>query len=168
MSAHAICAPIVSIDERSGEIITPTGGPNVVRAWLMGVTNALLALPKADQREFHVEHTFSDGMYMRKLFIPKGSLLVGKIHKLACMNIVAKGDISVVTESGSARITSGYTIASPPGLQKLGYAHEDTIFINVFRIDESSIDKIEQAIAWDSYEDSGLMQIMNSGGELCQ
>jgi hypothetical protein len=60
-----------------------------------------------EKREMEVKHTFLDGVYMRELFIPKGTLLVGKPHKLACVNVVSKGDISVLTESGSARVKAG-------------------------------------------------------------
>lgn len=154
-----VIAPLVSIDADTGEIIVPSGGPDAVRDWIVSLTQRLLAAPSGEKREFDVEHTIKDGMYMRKLFIPKGSLIIGKIHKVGCLNIVAMGDISIATESGSARVKAGYTVPSPAGLQKVGYAHENTIFINVFRTDETEISTIEQAIAWDSYEAAGYMKI---------
>jgi len=40
---------------------------------------------------------------------------------------------------------------SAPGIQKVGYAHEDTVFINVFRTDETEIEKIEAEIATTEY-----------------
>lgn len=152
----ALAEPIVSIDADTGEIVPVGATPAEVRAWLIGVTKKLLALPKAEQREFEVKHTFLDGIYMRELFIPKGSLLVGKVHRLPCLNVVSKGDISVVTESGSARVKAGYSVASPAGLQKLGYAHEDTVFVNVFRTDETDPEKIEDAIAFSDFAAAGL------------
>jgi hypothetical protein len=158
-------APLIALDPVTGEIVVPQGGPAAVRAWIMQLTHTMLAMP-GEKREFQVEHTFRDGMYMRKLFIPKGSLIVGKIHKVDCMNIVAQGDISVLTETGSARVRAGFTLASPAGIQKVGYAHEDTIFINVFRTDETDVDRIEQAIAWDSYEAAGYLTI--EGEKQCQ
>lgn len=160
-------APLIALDSITGEIVVPATGAAAVRAWIMDLTQALLAMP-GEKREFGVEHTIKDGMYMRKLFIPKGSLIIGKIHKLDCLNIVAQGDISVVTESGSARVRAGYTVASPAGIQKVGYAHEDTIFINVFRTDEVEIDRIENAIAWDSYEAAGYTVHEYKGEGACQ
>lgn len=126
--------------------------PAIVRERIKKLTNDLLALPAGEKREFEVKHTFLNGMYMRELFIPKGSLLVGKIHKLECLNIVSKGDISILTETGSARVTAGYSVVSPPGLQKVGFAHEDTVFVNIFRTDETDVERIEDVVAWDSYE----------------
>jgi len=157
--------PLITLDAETGEIVVPDRTPAAVRAWIMNLTRTMLAMP-GEKREFHVEHTVKDGMYMRKLFIPKGSLIVGKIHKLDCLNIVAEGDISVLTETGSARVRAGFTVASPAGIQKVGYAHEDTIFINVFRTDETDINRIEDAIAWDSYEAAGYLTI--EGERQCQ
>jgi hypothetical protein len=88
----------------------------------------------------------------RTMFIPKGMLLVGKIHKLDCINIVSKGDISILTEKGSGRMVAGDSAVSLAGSQKIGFANEDTIFINIFRTDETSIDGIEDAIAWETFE----------------
>ena len=126
--------------------------PLVNRARITALKDKLLDLDDG-QIDFPVEHELLDGMYLRKLFIPKGSILVGKIHKKSCMNIVASGDISVMTETGTKRIKAGYTLCSLAGIQKVGYAHEDTVFINVFRTDETEIDKIEAEIACESYED---------------
>lgn len=159
-------APLIAIDSLTGEIVVPASGTAAVRAWIMDLTRTLLEMP-GEKREFKVEHTVQDGMYMRKLFIPKGSLIVGKIHKLGCLNIVAQGDISVVTETGSARVRAGYTVVSPAGIQKVGYAHEDTVFINVFRTDEVDIERIENAIAWNSYEAAGYITA-EQGESVCQ
>lgn len=158
--------PLVLLDADTGQIVVPDGDPAAVRAWIMRLTDTLLSMPGA-QREFDVEHTFQDGMYMRKLFIPKGSLIIGKIHKLDCLNIVAQGDISVLTETGSARVRAGYTVASPAGIQKVGYAHEDTVFINVFRTDETDVGRIEDVVAWESYEAAGYVAI-EQGEMKCQ
>ena len=156
---------LITFDQSTGEILPPSADPLEIRAWIMHLAKAMFSLPTADQRDFEVKHTFLDGMYIRELFIPKGSVLIGKIHKLPCVNIVSKGDISVLTETGSARVKAGYSVASPVGIQKLGYAHEDTVFVNVFRTDETDIAKIEDAVAFDSYESAGLTF---EGVKLCQ
>lgn len=156
---------LIALDQKTGELVMPSDDPLVVRAAIIRLAQTMLALPNEEKREFEVKHTFLNGMYMRELFIPKGSLLIGKIHKIPCMNIVSKGDISVLTETGSARVKAGFTVSSPAGIQKVGYAHEDTIFVNVFRTDETDIEKIEDAVAFDSYEAAGLTF---EGVKLCQ
>lgn len=145
---------IITQDE-TGALNFDHGGldPVVVRKRIQQLTADLLALAPNEKREFEVKHTFLNGMYMRELFIPKGSLLVGKIHKLDCLNIVSKGDISILTETGSARVSAGYSVVSPAGIQKVGYAHEDTVFVNVFRADETDVEKIEDVVAFSDYDE---------------
>ena len=159
-------AAVALLDADTGLFVVPDTDPAKVRQWLKRVTQNLLAMP-GEARELEVKHTFQDGMYMRELHIPKGTLLVGKVHKLACMNLVTKGDISVVTELGSGRVQAGYSAPSPAGIQKLGFAHEDTVFVNVFRTDETDPEKIDQAIAWDSYEMAELASPIIEGVPLC-
>lgn len=142
--------------DEAGLIVPPSDDPLEVRDWITALTKYIQSLPGEVQIDMPVKHTFLQGMYMRELFIPKGTVLVGKIHKMECMNIVSKGDISVITETGSARVKAGYSVVTPAGMQKVGVAHEDTIFVNVFRTDETNPDTIEDALAWSSYEQMAL------------
>lgn len=146
---------IITQDPETGVISFNHGGldPLIVRERIKRLTNDMLALSAGDRREFEVRHTFLNGIYMRELFIPKGSLLIGKIHKMECINIVSKGDISILTELGSNRVTAGYSAVSPAGIQKVGFANEDTVFVNVFRTEEIDVGKIEGVVAYSSYEE---------------
>lgn len=142
----------------NGEVTfnVPDRSPAAIRKQIADVTRSLLAC--ADKREFEVDHTLIDGVYTRTLFIPARSLLVGQIHLKECVNIVAKGDISVLTETGMGRFKAGHVAVSGPGIQKVGYAHEDTVFINVFRTDKTAITEIEAEIARESCEEDLLCQ----------
>jgi hypothetical protein len=150
-----------------GEVTLKHSGAHhlVVRKQIMDLTYRLLNMP-GEHIELPVEHHFVDGMYLRKLFIKKGAFLIGKIHRKECFNIVAKGDITVLTESGCMRVTEGLTIASPSGLQKVGIAHEDTIFINVFRAEEKDIAELEDEISCETFE--ALEALTIEGVESCQ
>lgn len=153
--------------ESDGSVEFVHGGhhPHDIRLLIDNIKTALRALP--EQTEMRVEHEFVDGMYIRRLHIPKGTLLVGKIHKQACVNVVEKGDIAILTETGAKRVKAGFVVASPAGIQKLGYANEDTVFINVFRTDETDIEKIEEVIATE--DPSALVALdMNQQEALCQ
>jgi len=135
---------VAMLDRETGEFRLADMSPKTVRAYIQTLASVLM---RGETKELEVKHTFLDGMYMRELFIPKGTVLIGKVHKLACINLVTQGDISILTETGSARVKAGFSIVSPSGLQKVGYAHEDTVFVNVFRTDETDPEKIEKAIA---------------------
>lgn len=157
-NGFAMTRPGALLVLKDGEVVfnVPDKSPAAIRAQIRALTNGLLTSP--DKREFDVEHTLIEGVYTRTLFIPKGSLLVGKIHIKECVNIVAKGDISVLTETGSGRFKAGHVAISQPGIQKVGYAHEDTVFINVFRTDETDIEKIEAQIATTEYAEDLICQ----------
>lgn len=90
-----------------------------------------------------LKHTFGDGLYVRDLTIPKGSLVVGKIHKKRTLNLLLKGDITILTENGLKRIKAPHYFIAPPGNKKIGYTHEDTIWLNILATNETDLDKIE-------------------------
>ena len=113
------------------------------------MTDLIFLLPEdKKQTDFtdDTEHTIIKGVYTRKLFIRKGTILVGKYHLKECVNIVATGDITVLTETGCSRLGAGFIGVSQPGSRKVGLAHEDTIFLNIFRTDKTSIEEIEDEI----------------------
>jgi quercetin dioxygenase-like cupin family protein len=103
--------------------------------------------------ELPVKHHFSRGVYARELFIPKGTVLVGKIHKYSQINIVSRGDISVLTEDGIKRVKAGDTIVSEPGIKRAGYAHEDTVWTTIHGTHETDLEKLEQELIAASFED---------------
>lgn len=79
-----------------------------------------------------LEHHFARGMYLRKLTVPAGAAIVGKVHKTEHLVIVAKGRILVASEGGGRKeLVAGDTFMSPPGTRRVGYALEETVFINV-------------------------------------
>lgn len=90
------------------------------------------------------EHFFSPGIYTRILYIPKGCLLTGKIHKEPILNIMVKGEISVLLGGEIIRIRAPYICVSPAGSKKIGYTHEDTIWIGCHGTDEFDLVKIEK------------------------
>ncbi len=138
--------------------------PLVMRARIVDLQRRMMALPESDKVEFAVENTFVDGMLVRKMFAEKDKVVVGKVHRKPCVNFVESGDMSVLTESGFARVKAGFNVISPAGLQKVGIAHEDTVFINVFRVNATNIEDALAEIACDTHEQ--LLAI--EGGTSCQ
>jgi hypothetical protein len=101
-------------------------------------------MKKADQVELKVEHIFSEGVYARKLFIPKGVMLTGKIHKYSQLNILLEGDISVLVGDEVKRIQPPFMVVSPPGTKRIAYAHEDTIWLTIHGTHETNLEIIEE------------------------
>lgn len=111
-----------------------------------------------------VIHHFAPGIYMREMRIKKGTLLTGKIHKTEHL-CVLNGDIEIASEDGKGRFTGYLTFLSKPGVKRIGYAHEDTVFTTVHATYETNIEKLESALAVDSFEeyDRFLLEIEKQG-----
>lgn len=101
------------------------------------------AMREMPQEEIPVKHYFSEGVYAREIFIKKGTVLTGHIHKYSQLNILSKGEISVSTEEGIKRISAPFTIVSPAGTKRVAYAHEDCIWTTIHGTRETDIEKIE-------------------------
>jgi hypothetical protein len=96
--------------------------------------------------DLETHHHFAPGQYARELHIPQGMLLTGKIHKHAHLNIISKGDITVWTEDGMKRIKAPATIVSKPGMKRVGYAHEDTVWTTIHATNETDLVKLEEEL----------------------
>jgi hypothetical protein len=138
---------------------------------------AFLALPKGEQIasfiadllastpdhiDFQVKHSFAPGMYIREMFIPKGSVVVGKVHRSECLNICPMGGIDIVSAAGDLRVVAPFTAVSAPGTQKIGFAREDTVWVNVFRTDETDIEKLEAQLV---YSDAEAFALLDPAGK---
>jgi hypothetical protein len=111
-----------------------------------------------NQVEIKPVHYFADGLYAREIFVPKGVLLTGKIHRTEHLNIISKGDISVVTENGTKRIKAPFTMVSKPGTKRVGYAHEDTVWTTIHATKEVDLEKIELELIAPTFEDFEALQ----------
>jgi quercetin dioxygenase-like cupin family protein len=95
------------------------------------------------QAELVTEHQFSPGMYMRKLYRPAGTLIVGKVHKEPHFFLCAKGEIIAWTENGMKRLQAGDVVESKSGTKRVTLAVTDAIGITIHRTDKTDLDEIE-------------------------
>jgi hypothetical protein len=100
-------------------------------------------LSKFEQIEPLTEHYFSNGMYCRKMFMPAGMLVVGKVHKQDHFFICTKGEIVAWTENGMKNMACGDIIESKLGTKRVIYAVTDSIITNVHKTDKTDLDEIE-------------------------
>lgn len=98
---------------------------------------------KMPQAELTTEHHFSPGMYMRKVFRPAGTLIVGKVHKEPHFFLCAKGEIIAWTENGMKRLQAGDVVESKPGTKRVTLAVTDAIGVTIHRTDKTDLDEIE-------------------------
>jgi hypothetical protein len=91
-------------------------------------------------------HSHGDGCYIRQIFMPKGTLITSKIHKVTHPYFVMTGRASVATENGVETIQAPYQGMTRAGTKRALYIHEDMIWITVHVTDETDTDKIEEEI----------------------
>ena len=102
---------------------------------------------------FPLKHHFGGGVYAREMFAEKGSLVVGKIHKHACIATVLKGEMEILTENGRKLIHGGDIIISQPGMMRAGFAYEDTVFVTYHATNKLDPEEIINDITVLTFED---------------
>ena len=128
--------------------------PHDIRQDIVTFERALQALPGAC---FHdclpLKHSFADGCYVREIYIPKGTVYVGKIHRCNHPRFVLKGELVVITESGGIEhiVAPAYMITRE-GTKRLGVALEDSIIVTVHVTDKKDLKDIEAEIIAPDYE----------------
>jgi len=98
--------------------------------------------------------------YAREMFIPKGTLIIGKIHRHKHLNIISKGKVTVFTEFGEKHLEGPVTFISEIGLKRSVFAIEDTLWTTIHLTEfagEENLDKMEQEIIAPNYEEMGLI-----------
>lgn len=78
----------------------------------------------------------TNGMYTRRIMIPKGTLLTGRVHKYPYVDIMLSGHIAVATPDGAKELIGANVCDGSPGRKRAGYALEDTDWITVHRVDQ--------------------------------
>lgn len=91
-------------------------------------------------------HTFSDGVYVREIFMPAGDIVVGHVHKTRHLNIITKGVALVWMNGEVTRITAPYTFESDAGVQKVLYIEEDMLWSTIHVTEETDMDKLEELL----------------------
>lgn len=100
--------------------------------------------------------TYGCAVYAREIFLPGGSVIVGKIHKHTHLAFLLKGTVLIVTEAGREHVTAPHTFISPAGVKRVLYIIEDATITTVHLTkysDDQHLDEIEDEIIAPTYED---------------
>jgi hypothetical protein len=102
--------------------------------------------------------------YAREMLIPKGTLIIGKIHRHQHLNIISKGKVIVFTEFGEKHLEGPVTFVSEIGLKRSVYAIEDTLWTTIHLtqfVGEENLSNIEEEVIAPDYEQMGLIASVN-------
>lgn len=93
-----------------------------------------------------LEHDLLPGIYLRRMILARSAYIVGAIHKRDHVWFLLAGHITVATSKGKKDYVAPYMGFSKAGTQRVIYAHEDSIFQNVFQnpFEYKNLDKLEE------------------------
>ena len=117
-----------------------------IEAAMLADPTGMLGDPTAVRLGLPVRHIFERGVYARELFIPKGVMLTGQIHKTPQINIMSRGDLAVLVGDRVTRLNARkgpIIIASPAGVKRIAFAHADTVWTTIHGTTLTDLDEIE-------------------------
>ena len=126
------------------ELLNQQGGNSVLdNAYRL--EKAMLALPEDEQLDLEPIHYFTDGMYLRSLFIPEGVVCVGEMHRHSHFTILAEGKSKIVSQDGEMEVEAPFVFISTPYAKRSVYAITDCTWMTVHVNDDNctNIEEVE-------------------------
>ena len=118
--------------------------------------NLAKQLPKVDLRDvaslenelvqfdLDIKYHSGGGVFTGELVIPKGTILVGKVHKYENLNVMTKGELAVLVGDEIKRVKAPFVVVSPPGTKRIAYALEDTVWMTFHATPLTDVDEVEK------------------------
>lgn len=104
---------------------------------------AMLAMP---QVPLPTTHHFGPGTYLRQMHAAADTLVLGREHRGACMNIMLRGRCVLIDSDGSTReLVAPQMFVSPPG-RKLAYVIEDMTWVNIWATEQTDVAELEKGL----------------------
>jgi hypothetical protein len=127
---------------------------------ILRVEEALLKMPQVD---LPLQHFFLPGVCVRVMTLPAGTLLTGKIHKQKHIAALIKGKLRLADGENASIIEAGYIGYGEAGIKRLGYAEEDSIFVNILATNITDIEELESELVVDTFDQ--FEQFLLEGGD---
>lgn len=139
-----------SVSDDSYDLVETTRGEAIHE-----LENTMLAMPEKLKLDIDsmTQHFFGPGVYVRQFFLPKGCVVTGKIHKTSHLTIIAMGACSFATGEDAEVFIAPAVFLNKIGDKRAVYAHEDTVIMTVHPTDETDIDKLEEELVTENYEE---------------
>ena len=115
--------------------------------WKEKVAFLVRGMGAMPQTEMPLKHYFAPHVYIREIFMPKGTIVIGKIHKTEHFNIVQTGSATLLNEDGTRKfLKAPCTFVSKGGVQKVLYIHEDMVWSTVHVTENRDMESLEAEI----------------------
>ena len=102
-----------------------------------------------------LKHSFADQVYIRQMEMKQDTLVVGAIHKHLHVWFLLTGNLTISTINGVEDYIAPCYVISKPGTQRVIYANEDSIFVNIHKnpTNNKKIEELEKEIVALNKED---------------
>ena len=114
-----------------------------LRSQIEAVEGACLDLPQID---CPLVHKFAPGVYLREIFMPRGTFIIGHEHRTEHFNIVLSGRARVMMEGKVHEIMGPCTFVSKPGVRKVLLILEDMRWATVHPTHETDLHALEDEL----------------------
>ena len=108
-----------------------------------------------DSDKVPIDHFFMDGVYVRKMTMYQGTIVIGAIHKHLHMCFLLQGHLSVASSTGVKEYIAPCYIIAEPGEKRILYSHKDSYWYNTHKNPSNTKDvrKLEKQIVSLSYKE---------------
>jgi len=104
-------------------------------------------MAKMPQVECPLEHHFAPGLYLRQIFMPADTVVIGRIHKTEHFNILVQGACLIVHDDGSREeLRAPKVFVSKAGVQKTLYVLEDMIWMTTHVTEETDMEMLDSML----------------------
>ena len=108
-----------------------------------------------NSKKIPIRHFFMDGVYVREMTMFKDTVVIGAIHKDLHMCFLLKGHLTVAHEDDVVDYIAPCYIESKPGIKRVLYSHEDSIWYNTHKNPSNTKDivKLEKDLVCITYKE---------------
>ena len=108
----------------------------------------------SDSDKIPIKHFFMDGVYIREMTMFKGTVVIGEIHKTLHMCFLLAGHLTVADENDVKDYIAPCKIIATPGIKRVLYAHEDSVWYNTHKNPSNTkdVERLEDELVAISYE----------------
>lgn len=109
------------------------------------------------ENPFPLFHKFAEGVYTREIHIPKGHVIVGKLHNHECMVYMIKGKVLVADENGVRMVEAPCQFVSAEGIKRIGFVIEDVVWIDIHHTKKTTVEEAEEELFRTNYSEFELL-----------
>lgn len=124
------------------------------RELILRVQERMECMPnKLGMSDFATVHHHAGGVYVREVFLPAGTLVVGRTHLFDHHAFLMVGEVLIFAEDEIVRVQAPRLWQSPKGTKRIVYAHTDAVFLTTHASDETDPDTLMKTLTVKDYAD---------------